>query len=97
MMGPSPPRQPGFSETMPLGVPAEYAFAFLADPSTARVIDPAVRECTYTWAMDFHGSGPLGTIVGRSFGRFMHANAKAQQQLFRAEVERRFRMAWRAP
>lgn len=161
-MGPAPSQQPGFSETVPLGVPAEYAFAFLADPSTAHVIDPAVREytpdslpmrqgtrnlirfrmwgiplrvtsvvkewdigrrmvmenvkpswpvravathsfvpdgdaCTYTWAMEFHGSGPLGTIVGRTFGRFMHANAKAQQRLFREEVERRFRMGWRAP
>ncbi len=35
-----------FSETTTLAVPAEYAFAFLADPSTAPVIDPAVREYT---------------------------------------------------
>ena len=36
--------QPGFAESIRLDVPAEYAFAFLADPSTAHVIDPAVRE-----------------------------------------------------
>lgn len=36
--------QPGFSESTRLDVPAEYAFAFLADPSTAHVIDPAVQE-----------------------------------------------------
>lgn len=36
--------QTGFSESVRLGVPAEYAFAFLADPATAHVIDPAVRE-----------------------------------------------------
>lgn len=38
--------RPSFSETTTLAVPAEYAFAFLADPSTAPVIDPAVREYT---------------------------------------------------
>jgi hypothetical protein len=37
---------PRFSESARFGVPAEYAFAFLADPSTAHVIDPAVREYT---------------------------------------------------
>jgi hypothetical protein len=31
---------------MRLEVPADYAFDFLADPSTASVIDPAVREYT---------------------------------------------------
>lgn len=145
----------GFSESMRFAVPAEYAFAFLADPSTAPVIDPAVREytpdsapmregtrnlirftmwgipvratsivrewepgrrmvmenikpswpvravathfftpdgdgCTYTWAMEFHPSGPIGAFVGRGFARFMHSNARAQQLRFRAEVERRF-------
>jgi hypothetical protein len=149
-------QQPGFSESTPLEVPAEYAFAFLADPSTAHVIDPAVREykpdslpmregtrnlirfrmwgiplrvvsvvrewelgrrmvmenvkpswpvravathsfapdgetCTYTWAMEFHSSGPFGALVGRIFARFMQSNAKAQQRLFQKEVERRFR------
>lgn len=137
-------------------MPAEYAFAFLADPTTARVIDPAVREytpdslpmrrgtrnlirfrmwgmpvrvvsvvrewepgrrmvmenvkpswpvravaehsfapdgeaCTYTWGMEFRTSGPVGALVGRVFARFMQSNAKAQQRLFREEVERRFR------
>jgi hypothetical protein len=141
---------------MRLDVPAEYAFAFLADPTTAHVIDPAVREytpdslpmrvgtrnlirfrmwgipvravsvvrewevgrrmvmenvkpswptravathsfapegehCSYTWAMEFHSSDPLGALLGRIFARFMHSNATAQQRLFRAEVERRFR------
>ena len=149
-------RSPGFAVTTPLAVPADYAFDFLADPSTAKVIDPAVREytpdalpmrqgtrnvirfrmwgiplrvvsvvrewepgrrmvmenvrpswpvravaahsftpdgegCSYTWAMEFHASGPVGALVGRAFGRFMHANAKAQQRLLRVEVERRFR------
>ena len=116
---------------MRFDVPAEYAFAFLADPSTAPVIDPAVREyrpdslpmrhgtrnlirfrmwgipvrvtsvvreweqgrrmvmenvkpswpvravathsfapdgeaCTYTWAMEFRCSGPIGAVVGRA-------------------------------
>ena len=148
-------QQPGFSETTRFGVPAEYAFAFLADPSTAPVIDPAVREykpdslpmregtrnlirfrmwglpmhvvsvvrewepgrrmvlenvkpsrpvraiathsftpdgegCTYTWSMEFQSSGPLGTLVGTVFARFMRSNAKAQQRRFKAEVERRF-------
>lgn len=145
----------GFSESMRFAVPAEYAFAFLADPATAPVIDPAVREyspdsvpmrkgtrnlirftmwgipvratsivrewetgrrmvmenvkpswpvravathsfkpdgeaCTYTWAMEFQPSGPLGTVLGRVFARFMHSNAGAQQVRFRQEVERRF-------
>jgi hypothetical protein len=148
--------QPGFAESTRLDVPADYAFAFLADPSTANVIDPAVREykpdslpmrqgtrnlirfrmwgipmriisvvrewepgrrmvmenvkpswpvravathsfapdgesCTYTWAMEFRSSGPLGALIGRVFARFMHSNAKAQQRLFQQEVERRFR------
>jgi hypothetical protein len=34
----------GFAERCRLPVPAPFAFAFLADPSTAPVIDPAVRE-----------------------------------------------------
>ena len=34
----------GFSETTRLGVPARVAFALLADPSTATLIDPAIRE-----------------------------------------------------
>jgi ligand-binding SRPBCC domain-containing protein len=145
----------GFSESMRFGVPAEFAFAFLADPSTAPVIDPAVREykpdsvpmcqgtrnlirfrmwglpvrvtsivrewepgrrmvmenvqpswpvravathsfapdgeaCTYTWAMEFRCSGPIGAVVGRVFARFMQSNARAQQVRFRQEVERRF-------
>jgi hypothetical protein len=33
-----------FSETIALGVPAEYAFDYLADPLTAPIIDPAVIE-----------------------------------------------------
>lgn len=137
-------------------MPAEFAFAFLADPATAHVIDPAVREykpdsvpmrqgtrnlirfrmwgipmrivsvvrewepgrrmvmenvkpswpvravathsfepdgesCTYTWAMEFRSSGAFGALIGRTFARFMHSNAKAQQRLLRDEVERRFR------
>ena len=32
------------SERVDLDVPAGYAFDFLADPSTATVIDPAIRE-----------------------------------------------------
>lgn len=31
------------AESIDLDVPAHYAFDFLADPSTARIIDPAVR------------------------------------------------------
>jgi hypothetical protein len=34
----------GVAATIEMGVPASYAFDFLADPSTAVVIDPAVRE-----------------------------------------------------
>lgn len=34
----------GFAERIRLSVPAEVAFDFLADPSTAPIIDPAVRE-----------------------------------------------------
>ena len=33
-----------FSESIDLEVPCRYAFDFLADPTTATVIDPAVRE-----------------------------------------------------
>ena len=33
-----------FSETITFEVPAPYAFDFLADPATATVIDPAVRD-----------------------------------------------------
>ena len=33
-----------FSETITLRVPPEYAFDFLADPSTAPIIDPAVID-----------------------------------------------------
>lgn len=150
--------RPGFSESTRLDVPAEYAFAFLADPSTASVIDPAVREykpdslpmregtrnrirfkmwgvpvratsvvreweegrrmvmenvkpswpvratathafaadgdgdaCTYTWAMEFRSPGPVSGLLGRVFARFMQSNARAQQRLFKEEVERRFR------
>lgn len=148
--------QPGFSESTRLDVPAGYAFTFLADPSTAHLIDPAVREytpdslpmrqgtrnlirfriwgipiravsvvrewkpgrqmvmesvkpawpvraiathsfvpdgeaCTYTWAMEFRSSGPVGALAGRIFARFMQSNAKAQQRLFQEVVERRFR------
>jgi hypothetical protein len=36
----------GFSESIDLAVSAEEAFAFLADPSTATTIDPAIREYT---------------------------------------------------
>jgi hypothetical protein len=32
------------SETIVLDVPAHYAFNFLADPATAKVIDPAILE-----------------------------------------------------
>ena len=150
-----------FSESTRLNVPAEYAFAFLADPSTAHVIDPAVRDykpdslpmrlgtrnlirfrmwgiplrvvsvvrewqegrrmvmenvkpswpvrviathsfepdgeqCTYTWAMEFRSSNPIGAVVGRLFARFMHANARAQQCRLRGEVERRFQDQHRA-
>ena len=34
----------GFAEHIRLPVPAAFAFDFLADPATAPVIDPAVRE-----------------------------------------------------
>ena len=146
----------GFAETTTLRVPASYAFAFLADPSTARVIDPAIREyrpdrlpmgegtrtlvrfrmwgipvravsevrvweegrrmvmenvkpagpvrviathsfvpdgdsCRYTWAIELRPTGPLGRLVGPRFSRFMHANAKAQQDRLKHEVERRLR------
>jgi hypothetical protein len=46
---------------------------------------------TYTWAMEFRTSGPLGALIGRVFARFMQSNAIAQQRLFKKEVERRFR------
>jgi hypothetical protein len=146
----------GFSESIHLDVPADEAFAYLADPSTARVIDPAIREyrpdttpmhegtrnlirmrmwglpvratsvvrewepgrrmvmenikpsrpvravathsfmpdgdaaCTYTWTVDVIPSGPFGALAARAFARFMHGNARAQQQRVKAEVERRF-------
>jgi hypothetical protein len=35
---------PGFAATCELAVPAPYAFEFLADPTTATIIDPAIRE-----------------------------------------------------
>ena len=35
---------PSVSERIDFEVPAVYAFDFLADPSTATVIDPAIRE-----------------------------------------------------
>lgn len=34
----------GFSERVEMGVPAQFAFDVLADPATATVIDPAIRE-----------------------------------------------------
>ena len=37
-------RAAAFSETIVFDVPPEYAFDFLADPSTAPIIDPAVIE-----------------------------------------------------
>ena len=52
---------------------------------------PDDEACTYTWAMEFRSSGPLGALIGRVFARFMQSNAKAQQRLFQEEVERRFR------
>ena len=145
------------SERVDLDVPSTYAFDFLADPSTATVIDPAIREyrpdslpmrlgtrnvirmrmwglpvravsvvktwepgvrmvmenerpsrpvrvvathrfdaagadrCAYTWAIDLHPVGPLGPVAARVLGRFMGANAKAQQVRLKAEVERRWR------
>jgi hypothetical protein len=147
------------SEQVDLDVPADYAFDFLADPSTAAVIDPAIREyrpdslpmrlgtrnvirmrmwglpvravsvvtewepgvrmvmenvrpsrpvrvvgthrfeaagadrCGYTWAIDLHPVGLLGPVAARLVGRFMGANAKAQQVRLKAEVERRWRAA----
>lgn len=38
------PVHPSFDETIEMAVPPQFAFDFLADPSTATVIDPAVRE-----------------------------------------------------
>jgi Polyketide cyclase / dehydrase and lipid transport len=35
---------PRFDESIDMAVPLQFAFDFLADPSTASVIDPAVRE-----------------------------------------------------
>jgi hypothetical protein len=52
---------------------------------------PDGEACTYTWAMEFRSSGPLGALIGRVFARFMQSNARAQQRLFQEEVERRFR------
>jgi hypothetical protein len=146
----------GFSVSAVFDVPAAYAFDFLADPSTATVIDPAIREyrpeslpmglgtrntirmrmwglpvraesvvrawepgarmvmanerparpvkvvgthrfepagaesCTYTWAIDFVPVGLLGPVAARALCRFMRANAVAQQERFKAEVERRW-------
>ena len=147
------------SESVDLDVPSGYAFDFLADPSTARIIDPAVREyrpdsvpmregtrtdirfrmwglpvravsvvrcwdpggrlvmvserptrpvrvvathrfepagpdrCTYTWAIGLVPVGPLGPLAARLFARFRRANATAQQERFKVEVERRWRAA----
>ncbi|HEX6423879.1 MAG TPA: SRPBCC family protein [Acidimicrobiales bacterium] len=147
------------SESVDLDVPSGYAFDFLADPGTARIIDPAVREyrpdsipmregtrtdirfrmwllpvravsvvrdwepggrmvmeserpawpvrvvathrfepagpdrCPYTWAIGLVPVGALGPLAARLFARFMQANAKAQQERFKAEVERRWRAA----
>jgi len=144
------------AESVDLEVPGHYAFEFLADPSTARIIDPAVREyrpasvpmqegtrtdirfrmwglpvravsvvkqwepgmrmvmeserpsrpvraiashrfepagrdrCTYTWEIELVPAGLLGSIAAWIFGRFMRANAAAQQARFKAEVERRW-------
>lgn len=144
------------SATAEFGVPAWYAFDFLADPATARVIDPAIREyrpdslpmgvgtrtevrfrmwgvpvravsvvrawepgarmvmvgerparpvrvtathrfeplgddrCRYTWEVLCEPTGPLGSVAAALFARFMRANAEAQQERFRAEVERRW-------
>jgi Polyketide cyclase / dehydrase and lipid transport len=147
----------GFSVSTGFEVPAGYAFDFLADPSTAPVIDPAISEyvpdsrpmregtrnrirfrlwglpvravsvvrvwepghrmvmanerparpvravathlfdpdgpdrCTYTWQIDFEPTVPLGGLPARLLCRAMRANANAQQQRFKAEVERRWR------
>jgi hypothetical protein len=143
----------GFSVSSGFGVPAGYAFEFLADPSTATVIDPAVREytpdslpmglgtrnrirfrlwglpvraesvvrvwepghlmvmanerparpvrvvathrfepdgadrCTYTWQVDFEPTALLGGLAARLLCRGMRANAAAQQERFKVEVE----------
>jgi ligand-binding SRPBCC domain-containing protein len=56
----------GFAETIALEVPASYAFAFLADPSTAAVIDPAVIE--YRPDTTPMGAGTKNRIRFRMFG-----------------------------
>ena len=147
----------GFSESIALDVPSEYAFDFLADPATAPMIDPSVIEyvpdevpmkpgvrvkirmrawgvptsiesmvvewvpgarmvmrgvrpsrpmivtathtfatrsesgCTYTWAMTFGPNAPLGRIVAALSCRYMHRNARRQQERFKMQVESRWR------
>jgi hypothetical protein len=149
----------GLAESVEFGVPAGYAFDFLADPSTATVIDPAVREytpdtspmrvgtrnrirlriwgfpvravsiveawepghrmvmvserparpvrvsathrfdplgperCRYTWQVDLVATMPLGSLAARLLCRALRANVAAQQQRFKAEVERRWSAA----
>lgn len=56
----------GFSESTVLGVPPQEAFDFLADPSTAHVIDPAV--ISYEPEGGTMGAGVRNRIRARAFG-----------------------------
>src|SRR5688500_7341108 len=54
--------------------------------------DGPVR-CRYTWQIDVEPTVPLGRLAARLLCRAMRANAEAQQERFRAEVERRWSAA----
>ena len=51
------------------------------------------ERCTYCWAMEFEPTVSLARPLAGLFARFMRSNARAQQERFRIEAERRWRDA----
>lgn len=82
-------------------VPGRRYHAHIVKPSwpgpgvVTHTFEPTPKGCIYTWSMQFKARDPLGGIAIAMVNRFFRANARAQQQRVKAEVERRF--ASRAP
>jgi hypothetical protein len=67
----------GVAESVELDVPAQWAFDFLADPTTATVIDPAIRE--YRPDALPMGLGTRTTIRMRMWGLPLRAVSVVQE------------------
>ena len=82
-----------FSVATRIRATPERVFWFLADPSTASVIDPAVRSyepeggTLYTWSMDFVPTGVGGRLVAGFSAALLGRNAIAQGELVRKVLE----------